>query len=123
MHFRSSFGDLLPLRLTWFPLLVVRTSDGNKALLEAFGLLKPRFSLLGEERITLNLHESYQEYGYEVYWDGAADFDRLEEFIPKGVKGFVLGTALLFGHKESYAEKMKMIREKIEMFGRGMKNE
>ena len=64
-----------------------------------------------------------EEYGYEVYWDGAADFDRLEEFIPKGVKGFVLGTALLFGHKESYAEKMKMIREKIEMFGRGMKNE
>ena len=53
------------------------------------------------------------QYGYEVYWDGAADFSRLEEFVPKGVKGFVLGTALLFGHKESYVEKMKMIREKV----------
>ena len=34
VHFWSSFGDLLPLSLR-FPLLVVHTSDGNKALLEA----------------------------------------------------------------------------------------
>ena len=52
-------------------------------------------------------------YGYEVYWDGATDYERLEEFVPKGVKGFVLGTALLFGHKETYAEKMGMVREKV----------
>lgn len=56
-------------------------------------------------------------YGYEVYWDGATDFERLEEFVPKGIKGFVLGTALLFGHKESYKEKMEAIREKVENYG------
>ena len=60
------------------------------------------------------LLELRKHYGYDVYWDGAVNIDRLEEFIPKGVKGFVLGTALLFGHKESYEEKMKMVRRKVE---------
>lgn len=60
------------------------------------------------------LLEMKDKYGFEVYWDGATDFERLEEFVPKGVKGFVLGTALLFGHQESYAEKMRMIRKKVD---------
>ena len=31
-------------------------------------MFKPRFTLIGEEKITLSLQESYQEYGYEVFY-------------------------------------------------------
>jgi ribulose-phosphate 3-epimerase len=36
------------------------------------------------------------EYGFSVYWDGACTRERIFEFAPKGVKGFVLGTSVLF---------------------------
>lgn len=52
-----------------------------------------------------------QEMGFDVYWDGACGADKIIEFAPKGVKGFVLGTTLLFkGHKD-YSETIKRIRE------------
>ena len=52
-----------------------------------------------------------EEMGFEVYWDGACSADKIQEFAPKGVKGFVLGTTLLFGKNISYGETLKNIRE------------
>lgn len=51
------------------------------------------------------------EMGFEVYWDGACGADKILEFAPKGVKGFVLGTTLLFGHERPYGETLQSIRE------------
>ena len=47
----------------------------------------------------------------EICWDGACSADKILEYAPKGVKGFVLGTTLLFGKKESYGETLQNIRE------------
>lgn len=49
-------------------------------------------------------------YHYEVYLDGACTLERIQEYSKKGVKGFVLGTSVLFGHQESYAEILAAIR-------------
>jgi len=51
------------------------------------------------------------EMGFELYWDGACSADKILEFAPKGVKGFVLGTTLLFGKDKSYGETLQNIRE------------
>ena len=48
---------------------------------------------------------------FEICWDGACSADKILEYAPKGVKGFVLGTTLLFGKKESYGETLQNIRE------------
>jgi ribulose-phosphate 3-epimerase len=48
---------------------------------------------------------------FEIYWDGACGADKIQEYAPLGVKGFVLGTTLLFGKKVSYGETLKAIRE------------
>lgn len=51
-----------------------------------------------------------KECGFDVYWDGACSDDKIREFAPKGVKGFVLGTTLLFGKKTSYKETLESVR-------------
>lgn len=51
-----------------------------------------------------------KEIGFSAYWDGACSADRIKEFAPKGVKGFVLGTTLLFGKKQPYKETIAEIR-------------
>ncbi len=51
------------------------------------------------------------EMGFEIYWDGACGSDKIKEYAPLGVKGFVLGTTLLFGKKKPYGETLKMIRD------------
>ncbi|MCR4674971.1 MAG: ribulose-phosphate 3-epimerase [Lachnospiraceae bacterium] len=48
---------------------------------------------------------------FDVYWDGACSADKIKEYAPLGVKGFVLGTTLLFGKEASYGETLKNIRE------------
>lgn len=48
---------------------------------------------------------------FEIYWDGACSAQKIQEFAPKGVKGFVLGTTLLFGKNKPYGETLKAIRE------------
>ena len=48
---------------------------------------------------------------FEIYWDGACSADKILEFAPKGVKGFVLGTTLLFGKNKSYTEILENIRQ------------
>ena len=50
------------------------------------------------------------EMDFDVYWDGACSADKILEFAPKGIKGFVLGTTLLFGKEEPYGEILKFIR-------------
>ena len=51
------------------------------------------------------------EMNFEVYWDGACSADKIQKFAPMGVKGFVLGTTLLFGKTRPYAETIRDIRE------------
>lgn len=52
-----------------------------------------------------------EEMGFELIWDGACTADKILEFAPMGVDGFVLGTSLLFKQKRSYGEILKDIRE------------
>ena len=54
-----------------------------------------------------------EEMNFDVYWDGACSADKIQTFAPMGVKGFVLGTTLLFGKKTSYKETLKAIREMV----------
>ncbi len=51
------------------------------------------------------------EMHFEIYWDGACSAEKIREFAPRGVKGFVLGTTLLFGKNRSYGETLANIRE------------
>ncbi len=52
-----------------------------------------------------------QDMHFELYWDGACSADKIREFAPKGMDGFVLGTTLLFGQGRSYEDILKGIRE------------
>ena len=52
-----------------------------------------------------------EDMDFEIYWDGACSADKILEFAPKGVKGFVLGTTLLFGRGKPYGETLQAIRE------------
>ncbi len=57
------------------------------------------------------LLELKDEMDFEIYWDGACGADKIKIFAPRGIKGFVLGTTLLFGKDKSYSECIKEIRE------------
>jgi ribulose-phosphate 3-epimerase len=52
-----------------------------------------------------------EDMDFEIYWDGACSAEKILEFAPKGVRGFVLGTTLLFGKKQLYGETLQNIRE------------
>lgn len=45
-----------------------------------------------------------EDMHFEIYWDGACSAERILEYAPKGVRGFVLGTTLLFGKDRPYGE-------------------
>ena len=51
-----------------------------------------------------------EDMEFELYWDGACSADKILEYAPRGVKGFVLGTTLLFGKGRPYGEILKDIR-------------
>ncbi|MCR4584433.1 MAG: ribulose-phosphate 3-epimerase [Lachnospiraceae bacterium] len=51
-----------------------------------------------------------EELNFDIYWDGACGADKIKEYAPLGVKGFVLGTTLLFGKSTDYSETIKHIR-------------
>ena len=51
-----------------------------------------------------------EEMGFEVYWDGACSADKIKTYAPMGVKGFVLGTTLLFGKKRPYKDIIEDIK-------------
>ena len=48
---------------------------------------------------------------FDIYWDGACGADKIREYAPLGVKGFVLGTTLLFGKGRDYGETLRQIRK------------
>ena len=52
-----------------------------------------------------------EDMDFELYWDGACSADKILEFAPKGVRGFVLGTTLLFGKAKPYGDTLQRIRE------------
>lgn len=48
---------------------------------------------------------------FEIYWDGACDLDKIITYAPLGVKGFVLGTTVLFGKGIPYGDIIREVRE------------
>ena len=58
-----------------------------------------------------NLIRIKNDMDFEIYWDGACGADKIIEYAPMGVKGFVLGTTLLFGKDRSYGEILEGIRK------------
>lgn len=58
------------------------------------------------------------EMNFDIYWDGACSAEKIVEFAPKGVKGFVLGTTLLFGKNRPYGEILHNIRTLKDRAGR-----
>lgn len=50
-----------------------------------------------------------EDMDFKVYWDGACSEDKILEFAPKGVNGFVLGTTLLFGKNKAYGQIVQKI--------------
>lgn len=56
------------------------------------------------------LIELREEMGFELIWDGACSADKILQYAPMGVDGFVLGTSLLFGKDRPYDEILKDIR-------------
>lgn len=59
----------------------------------------------------IRLLEIKEYMDFEIYWDGACSAQRILEYAPRGVRGFVLGTTLLFGKDKSYKETLANIRE------------
>ncbi|MBR5407206.1 MAG: ribulose-phosphate 3-epimerase [Lachnospiraceae bacterium] len=60
-----------------------------------------------------SLLELKDEMDFDIYWDGACGADKIREYAPLGVKGFVLGTTLLFGKGRDYGTTLKSIRDMI----------
>lgn len=50
------------------------------------------------------------EYNYEIYLDGAITIERINKWEKVGIKGFVLGSATLFGKEKAYKDIMNEIK-------------
>lgn len=48
---------------------------------------------------------------FKLYWDGACSKEKIMEFAPRGMDGFVLGTTLLFGKGRRYGEVLEDIKK------------
>ncbi len=57
------------------------------------------------------LLELREQMGFKLFWDGACGKERILEFAPHGIDGFVLGTTLLFGKKTDYKTIISSVRE------------
>lgn len=55
-----------------------------------------------------------ERFGFDVIWDGSATFPLICEYAKKGVKGFVLGTSVLFGKDKPYDTIIRELRKEIE---------
>jgi ribulose-phosphate 3-epimerase len=62
-----------------------------------------------EEKIQ-NLVTMREKYGFEVFWDGHGSPENIRRFAPLGVRGFVLGTAALFGKNKPYKDIIDELR-------------
>lgn len=54
-----------------------------------------------------------EEFSLEVMVDGACSLEHIAKWSKKGVDGFVLGSAALFGHQEPYKRTIKKIKNSI----------
>lgn len=52
-----------------------------------------------------------EDMDFEIYWDGACSAEMIRKYAPKGVKGFVIGSTLLFSRDRPYRETLEAIRE------------
>ena len=52
-----------------------------------------------------------KKMGFKLYWDGACGAERMKEYVPLGIDGFILGTTLLFGKNTSYADIVNSVRK------------
>lgn len=52
-----------------------------------------------------------EDMDFEIYWDGACSAEMIKKYAPKGVKGFVIGSTLLFSKDRPYGETLEAIRE------------
>ncbi len=52
-----------------------------------------------------------EKMNFKLYWDGACGADKMKKYAPRGIDGFVLGTTLLFGQKETYKEIISSVRK------------
>lgn len=59
------------------------------------------------------LIELKSRYGFKIYWDGACTAEKIMEYAPKGVDGFILGTSVLFGHSQGYGEILADVRRQL----------
>ncbi len=60
------------------------------------------------------LEKLKERYQMRLYWDGCCKWDKIEKYSKEGIDGFVLGTNVLFGHKEDYMELLKRARKLAE---------
>lgn len=56
------------------------------------------------------LLEFKEQYGIDIYWDGACGMDKIKTYAPKGVDGFILGTTVLFGKSKAYKDILDELR-------------
>ncbi len=56
------------------------------------------------------LIELRDQMGFKLFWDGACGKERIQEYAPQGIDGFVLGTTLLFGKKADYKTIISSVR-------------
>ena len=56
----------------------------------------------------LSMKEDMQ---FKLFWDGACSAEKILEFAPKGVDGFILGTTVLFNQDRSYKEILSDVRQ------------
>ena len=61
------------------------------------------------EKVDALLHLR-KKMGFELWWDGACGADRMKEYAPKRMDGFVLGTTVLFGKSAAYADIIPAVR-------------
>ena len=54
-----------------------------------------------------------EDMGFEIYWDGACGADKIIEYAPKGVQGFVIGSTLLFSRGKPYGPTIRNIRRLV----------
>ncbi len=57
------------------------------------------------------LIELREQMGFKLYWDGACGKERILEYAPHGIDGFILGTTLLFGKKTDYKTIISSVRD------------
>ena len=50
------------------------------------------------------------QYNFELYIDGAVTHERIKQWAPLGVKGFVLGTASLFNKTNNFKQSIENIK-------------